>query len=121
MFVRKKNIVNDTMLDKKIKNLHSDRHDAWCRIKEAVELVIVRNGVIELYPEGVDKEKAKKDAESAKQHLISAVAVYDDLCNQYKQAFEELYERVTTKDWNLIIKPSHEIIEEIYKNSLKKF
>jgi hypothetical protein len=120
MFGKRKNKVTSTLQDRKIKNLQADRYDAWKEVERRAEQVLIRNGAIEMYPEGADKEKAKKDAESAKRILISAVAVYDDLCNQYKKAFEEPFERVTTKDYKCICKPSHEIIEDCYKNFYKR-
>ena len=120
MFGKKKNVVVDTMQDKRVKELRADRYDAWRRVEEATEKVIVRNGVVDLYPDGADKDKAKRDADSAKEVLLAAMAVYDDLRNQYIQAFNSPLERVTTKDWQCIAKTSHEIVEETYKNFYAK-
>lgn len=120
MFGKKKNVVVDTMQDKRVKELRADRYDAWRRVEEATEKVIVCNGVVGLYPDGADKDKAKKDADSAKEGLLAAMAVYDDLRNQYIQAFNSPLERVTTKDWQCIAKTSHEIVEETYKNFYAK-
>lgn len=120
MFGKKKNVVVDTIQDKKIKELRSDRYDAWRRVEEATEKVIVRNGVIDLYPDGADKDKAKRDADSAKVGLLAAMAVYDDLRNQYIQALNAPFERATTKDWHTVAPTSHEIIERTYEKFYKK-
>ena len=118
MFDKKKNV--DTAQDKRVKKLHSDRYDAWLKVEEATEKVIVCNGVIDLYPDGADKDKAKRDADNAKEGLLAAMAVYDDLRNQQKQAFDTPFERVTTKDWHTVILTSHDIVEKTYKKFYKK-
>ena len=74
--------------------------------------------MIELYPEGADKEAAKRDAEASKQHLINVVAVYDDLVNQYEKAIAQS-DRQTTLNYKRSLLTSHELIEIAYKQKIK--
>ena len=109
-----------TFQDKKIQELAEDRLRALNTLVERTEKVITCNGVIDLYPEGADKEKAKKDAEEAKFSLLCAIGIFDDLTNRYLEALAEPYERVTTLDYTSKCKTSHEIIEMAYRNFYKK-
>lgn len=115
MFFTKTQPITDTMQDKKIKELAYDISEEGARITDYATKVIVRNGAIELYPEGVDKEKAKKDAQSAKIHLLCAIGAYDDLVRQYKEALTSSLERVTTLHYSAKYLTSHEIVENAYK------
>ena len=119
MFGKKKIEIRDTSADLLVKKIANELAEAHCRISERVEKVICRNGVIELYPEGADKEKAKRDAEKAKQSLLSAVAIYDDVANQYQKAITK-ENRVTTINYRNQIMTSHEIIERDYTYCLRK-
>ena len=116
MFFTKTQPITDTMQDKKVKELAYDISEESARITDYATKVIVRNGAIELYPEGADKEKAKKDAQSARMLLLSAIGVYDDLIRQYKEALASNYERVTTLHYSAKYLTSHEIVENVYKN-----
>lgn len=119
MLFKKKNI-EPTSQDKKLYELQEDRLTAYRRLQEKAEEVIVCNGAIDLYSEGVNKEKAKKNAEKAKYNLRCAISAYDDLVNQYQRAFDEPYERVTTTYYGRECATSHEIIERTYKNFYKR-
>ena len=119
MFGRKKNEIVETPLDLRIKNLRSERYEIWQDLEEAVRLVIIRNGVIEIYPEGADKERAIKDAESAKEELLYEIGRFDSINNEFKTALNSTGERVTTKDWAKNVITSHEIVEDVYKKFFK--
>lgn len=114
MFGKRKNEVFDTAYDLAVKRLADEVGEAAYRISERVEKVMVRLGVIELYPEGADKEKAKRDAETSRQSLLNAVAIYDDLANQYEKAIAQ-NDRQTTLDYKRKLLTSHELIEIAYK------
>ena len=119
MFGKKKVEIRDTSADLLVKKLANEITEASCRISERVAKVIFRNGVIELYPEGADKEKAKADAEKSKQSLLSAIAIYDDLANQYERAIAK-EDRKTTIDYRSRLMTSHEIVEKDYEYYMKK-
>lgn len=119
MFGKKKVEIRDTSADLLVKKIANELTEARCRISERVEKVICRNGVIELYPEGADKEKARVDAEIAKQSLLNAIAIYDDIANQYNNAIAK-ENRVTTVDYRTHTMTSHEIVEKDYEYYMKK-
>jgi hypothetical protein len=113
MFGKKKNEVFDTANDLLVKRIANELAEAHGLINERVEKVMIRIGVIELYPEGADKEKAKVDAEKAKQSLLNAVAVYDDAACRYNQAIIK-DNRKTTLEYRSKSLTSHEIVEKAY-------
>lgn len=121
MFSKKKNLANvDTALDKRIKEVNGERLATAYSIRERAKKVIICNGAVDLYPEGADKEKAKRDAEQAKKSLLCAVGHYDDLLRQYKEALSQEGERNTTAYWTKETKTSHEWIEMAYEEFYKK-
>ena len=121
LFNKSKRPINqDTALDKKIKEIDNERLTTAFSIRERAKRVIICNGAIDLYPEGADKDKAKRDAEKAKEILLCAVGHYDDLLRQYKEAFSQEGERNTTAYWSKDAKTSHEWIEMAYEEFWKK-
>lgn len=119
MFGKKKTIVADTANDLVVKQITNELAEAHGLINEKVKTVILRIGVIELYPEGADKEAAKRDAEKAKQSLLSAVAIYDEAACRYNQAIAK-DNRKTTLDYRSKSLTSHEIIEKAYEYLSRK-
>lgn len=119
MFKRKKKETK-TFLDNRIITINNDRLEAYRRLTERTEDVIVAQGVVDLYPDGADKEKAIKDLASKKIKLLCAIGVYDSLRNEFYRALEEPFERIYTINFNTHTKTSHEIIEEAYKNFYKR-
>ena len=121
MFGKRKNTAPiPTWLDKKIYQLNEDWFEAWHRIEQYAEKVAICNTAITLYPEGADKQKAIKDAEVAKQGLLCAIGYYDDITRQYNEAIKTNEVRITTIDYKLHIKTSHEIIEDYCKRNILK-
>lgn len=121
MFGKRKNAnPTPTWLDKKIYELNDEWWEAWHRIEDCVDKVIIKNGVIDLYPEGADKKKAIEDAETAKYGLLCAIGAYDDIKRQYNEALKEQGERITTIDYKAHILTSHEIIEKHYERRIFK-
>lgn len=113
MFGKKKNEITDTAYDLLVKRLVRELDKAHSEINKRVEKVICRIGVIELYPEGADKEKAKVDAEKSRESLLSSIATYDDLARQYNEALNKT-DRKTTLCYGKVL-TSHEIVEKAYK------
>lgn len=119
MFGKKKNEVFDTANDLAVKRIANELAEAHGLINERVKTVMMRIGVIELYPNGADKEKAKADAEKAKQSLLNAVAIYDDAACRYNQAIVK-ENRKTTLDYRSHSLTSHEVVEKAYEYFSRK-
>ena len=92
-------------------------HEVWeardCLTAKAKQ-VITRLGVINLYPDGADREKAVSDAEEAKHALIAAIGEYDTArmgYNNYIKKYAEMFDS-PKREWTTT---SHEIIEWAYQ------
>ena len=92
-------------------------HKVWearnCLTAKAKQ-VITRLGVINLYPDGADREKAVSDAEKAKQSLLVANGEYDIAqmeYNNYIKKYAEMFDS-PKREWTTT---SHEIIEWAYQ------
>lgn len=121
MFWKKKEETKSTSQDYVVKGHLAHLDDATHELEKCVEKVIICNGVIDLYPEGADKEAAKRDAEKAKRHLLCAIGRYDDIVNQYNDALTGTCRNTTL--WCMPILPhgsSHALIEDYYKNFYKR-
>lgn len=121
MFNRKKEI-QDNIYDRKRKEYKLEYMESGSRLRQTVENVFVKNEVINLYPEGPDKEQAKKDAEKAKHTLLCAIGEYDCIQNEYKNYYLKNIDNFqTTVNWDmpLFANTSHYIIESAYKYMLK--
>lgn len=119
MFGKKKNEVFDTANDLLVKRIANELAEAHGLINERVKIVMLRIGVIEFYPNGADKEKARMDAEKAKQSLLNAVAIYDDAACRYNQAIIK-ENRKTTLDYRSHSLTSHEVVEKAYEYLIRK-
>lgn len=105
----------DSILDKKI--------DAIIQVtnymSDIVKDIIIKKGVIDLYPDGADKDKAIKNLELAKRHLLCLIGEYDDLRNQISNDIEKYAGRLKNK--YKVPCESHEKIERIYKIYKNKY
>ena len=119
LFKKKAPINHDTPDDIRLKAIEEERCEAIGTLRMRVEKVIIRNGAIDLYPEGADKEAAKRDAEKAKYELLCIIGHYDDLVRQYKEVVASP-NRVTTTYYGRTLQTSHEWIEYCYKDFYKK-
>ena len=123
MFKRwRKSIQISTPEDIKRRALHTELLIAQNDLSEATEIVIVRSGVLDLYPNGPDREQAEKDLESAKKVMIGYAGTVDRLRNETRKFINENNENfVTTKDYDRLSDriTSHTIIENAYKNFFK--
>lgn len=96
--------------------------DARFHLDECVKRVAIKQGVINLYPEGADKEAAVKEAEAAKYSLLCAIGTFDSL----KQDFIDWYEihkdeLVTKVDFTPYrFKKSHTYVEMEYEKIFTK-
>lgn len=115
----KKKIYNS--YDESYKELWNAVLDARTRLREAAHKVIIRQGVINLYPAGPDQEKAIKDCEEAKQSLLCAIGHYDgrmqELNEDYNKFSAKFEECRTWHPTRMIT--SHEIIELAYEQTIR--
>lgn len=80
------------------------------RLYKQVKEIMIKQGVIDIYPTGTDQDKAKKDLESAKQYLLCIINEYDDKNQQYNNS-KKNYPEYKSVDYP----SSHEQIETYYK------
>ena len=86
-------------------------HEVWearDRLSAKAKQVITRLGVINLYPDGADREKAVSDAEKAKQSLLVAIGAYDTARMKYNDYIKKYAEKFDNpkKEWTTT---SHEM------------
>lgn len=68
--------------------LDNKRNELICignRLYEQVKKIIIKQAVINIYPSGADQDRAKKDLEQTKQHLLCIIGEYDDKRQQYQE------------------------------------
>lgn len=119
MFNKKK--ISDTATDRMINEAEELVQNAKNRLMDAVQQVIVKQGVIDLYPEGPDQERAKEDLKKAKFSLLCAIGHYDGRLQEYKNALNKNEEhRETTIGKRCQFVSSHEVIEIAYLGFLRK-
>lgn len=112
---KKSNEVNkDTALDRAIKAKKIEIEETGISLKNRVVDVIVANEAIKCYPDGADKIKAEKDAESRKNILLASIGHYDCLMRDYNELLnkvEDSHVRNTTKGWHNNYSNSHKLVE----------
>lgn len=107
--------IKPTFYDEKRKDLHVELLGKQSRLKKCVKRVIVKNGVINLYPTGPDKEAAEDESKKAKKTLLAAIGSYDGIRNDILRYIKEhSNDFITTVEWPLDYITSHEIIERTY-------
>ena len=114
MFGKKKETVQDTALDRRVREIFKVIHESRDALESKVVDVIRKNGVVALYPEGPDKAKAIIDAEQAKHYMINAIAQYDEAVHELNRILTLEGERKATTEWNNHFCTSHEIVENVY-------
>ena len=111
---------NATYLDFKIKECNLQLYREKQHLMTCVESIIVANSVINLYPEGADKNAAIKNAEAKKQLLLVAIGSYDDLMRIYNELLHIEEKREVTANWINNFDTSHQIVEIAYRNFWKR-
>ena len=87
MFLKKHSQSEWTPADRQRERLLLDYFAAETNLEEKAKAAIVRKGVIDLYPDGPDKDRAIKDFEAAQHSLLCAIGTVDGLrSNWYKCA-----------------------------------
>lgn len=88
--------------------------DAQISLENAVKKVIIKQGVISLYPDGSDKKAAQKELDKAKHSLLCCIGAYDARVQELK---DYLYKQCSGR---VIAYTSHAIIEDTYEKFYKK-
>ena len=112
--MRKKNKEIDYRVEK-YNELCDAIQEAKDRLFNAVSKAIVKTEVVNIYPEGPDKNRAIKDSEQAKHYLLCAIESYNGRMQEAQEYYannEEVLENHLYHDRFL---PSHELIECIYQ------
>lgn len=122
MFLKKHQKQEWSQADLERQRLLCDYFKAENQLEKQVEEVIVRKGVIDLYPDGLDKDLAVKDFEAAQRSLISAICAMDSRRNEEKSFIED-HEKdfVVTAQWEVpsLNISSHAVIERVYRDFFK--
>lgn len=108
-----------TPADEKRERLLRIYFAAETNLEEQAKAAIVCKGVIDLYPDGPDKERAIKDFEAAQHSLLCAISTVDSLrkaMRDYIAAHEKDFE--ATAQWAVPSAniSSHTIIEKVYRD-----
>lgn len=116
--MKKKTEIN--LFDEEMNNKKEAVFSAKNSILNKVCDIVVKKGVIDLYPEGADKEKAVQDLEQAKKSLICSIGAYDSALAEYKRYYTNNFEKSSSR-W---IDPedfgsSHYLVEMFYKHYAK--
>lgn len=109
----------DTALDRAIKAKVIEIHETKVLLRERVINVIIANKAIKCYPDGADKIKAEKDAESMKNVLLASIGHYDCLMRDYNELLNKVGDnciRNTTKGWHNNYCNSHKLVEIEVRN-----
>lgn len=84
MFLKKHSQPEWTPADRQRERLLLDYFAAETNLEEKAKVAIVRKGVIDLYPDGPDKDRAIKDFEAAQHSLLCAIGTVDGLRNDMR-------------------------------------
>ena len=90
-------------------------------LEAAVQDVIIKKEVIDLYPPGADQQKTKVDLQTAKNKLICIIAEYDSTLNEINKYY------VVNKDnfveyanwYPSMLSDSHKMVEIFYRNFVR--
>ena len=115
---KKKTEIN--LFDEEMNNKKEAVFSAKESIRNKVYDIIAKKGVIDLYPEGADKEKAIQDLEQAKKSLICSIGAYDSALAEYKRYYTNNFEKISDR-WTAPgdFGTSHYLVEMFYKHYAK--
>ena len=88
MFLKKHSQPEWTPAYRQRERLLLDYFAAETNLEEKAKAAIVRKGVIDLYPDGPDKDRAIKDFEAAQHSLLCAIGTVDGLRNDMRSAVQ---------------------------------
>ena len=107
--------------DEAYKEMWDAMFKAYKSLEETTNKIIVRKGVIDLYPEGDDKKQAIKDYEDTKQFLVEAINQYDEKVQEVIEYFSNHHEEMKTcREWTPSrMATGHEVVEHTYEKKIK--
>lgn len=117
MFSKKKDIhinIYEAHADERLYGLRAERDRLAAKTRE----VITRKAVIDLYPDGSDRNAAIKECEAAKHSLLCAIGAYDTSRMEYNDYIKQNAERFNSPR-RLWTTTSHDIIAIAYENYFK--
>lgn len=85
---------------------------AFDNLVEDVQFVYTRLNVVNLYPDGADKQRAIRDLEKAKSKLLVDIGIYDTLRAESLNMLNEKGE--DTYSFEITHPKSHDVIEQTY-------
>lgn len=106
-----------TAMDIRYTNLIYDLRDKEQELCDRAKDAIIKSGVICLYLDGADKERAEMDAEIAKRPMARAISAYDSALAEVQRFYTNNYSQLkTTKEiYPNQFLTSHAIVERAYK------
>lgn len=118
MLFEKKQPTKENEKEKRLTALFLKVIEEETELKRQTEKVIIRKGVIDLYPDGADY-KAAEDFKYSQQCLVNQIAFYEDMRQTFINMLIKYQAEGVGLGWN---KPltSHEIVEKTYKDFFKK-
>ena len=117
MFKKKKKIEvpQDNFYDRNVRIKWGELLRLEEQLNDQVKIVLIQKEVIELYPDGSDKDKAIKDLQQSQLSMISTIGSYDSCRADFQRYITEYHPLlVTTKDWVDKVSSSHDIVEGTY-------
>lgn len=115
MIFSKKQKIQDNIYDRRRRELCDELWNCSTILQAKVREAFVANKVVELYPDGPDKEIAKMAAMDSRTALIFAVGAYDGARNDYlNYVSAHANAFLTTVQWSTKWISSHDLIEKTY-------
>ena len=114
MFNKKKKveIPQDNFYDRNVRIKWGELLRLEEQLHDQVKIVLIQKEVIELYPDGSDKDKAIKDFQQSQLSMIATIGSYDSCRADFQRYITEYRSLlVTTKDWVGKVSSSHDIVE----------
>lgn len=117
MFFKKKDShvnIYEAHADERLYDLWAERDRLMAKARE----VITRKAVIDLYPDGPDRNAAIEEGEAAKRSLLCAIGAYDTSRREYNDYIKQNAERFDSphRSWTTT---SHDFIAIAYENYFK--
>ena len=117
----KKKVEEINKYDRRMNKYISRMHEISKELEAAVQDVIIKKEVIDLYPPGADQQKTKVDLQTAKNKLICIIAEYDSTLNEINKYY------VVNKDnfveyvnwYPGMLSDSHKMVEIFYRNFVR--
>ena len=117
----KKKIEEINGYDRRMNKYIGEMHRISKELEAAVQDVIIKKEVIDLYPSGADQQKTKVDLQTAKNKLICIIAEYDSALNEINKYYVVNKDNfVEYANWYPgMLSDSHKMVEIFYRNFIR--